>query len=61
MILQWYIEANLKPNEKKLLFWWIVMLLMILVIITTITGCDGGWSVGGLDLPETELESPEVL
>ena len=28
------------------------MLLMILVIITTITGCDGGWSIGGLDIPE---------
>ena len=28
------------------------MMLMILGIITTISGCDGGWSVGGLDLPE---------
>jgi len=28
------------------------MLLIILGIITTVTGCDGGWSIGGLDIPE---------
>lgn len=39
-----------KENERKLLFWWVVMLLMILGVITTITGCDGGWSIAGYEL-----------
>ena len=40
----------MKPNEKKLLFWWIMLMLMILGVITTITGCDGGWSIAGWEI-----------
>tara|TARA_R100000734_G_scaffold5677_3_gene4905 strand:- start:10469 stop:10603 length:135 start_codon:yes stop_codon:yes gene_type:complete len=39
-----------KANEKKLLLWWFIMMVMIIAIVTSITGCDGGWSVAGYDL-----------
>jgi|TARA_R100000084_G_scaffold106513_1_gene64918 hypothetical protein len=30
----------------------IVRTLGTLLIMMTLIGCDGGWSVGGLDIPE---------
>tara|TARA_R100000458_G_scaffold22077_1_gene19802 strand:+ start:2051 stop:2182 length:132 start_codon:yes stop_codon:yes gene_type:complete len=41
----------MKKNEKVLLSSWIFLLLLILFTIT-FNACDGGWSVGGLDIPE---------
>ncbi len=48
----------MKKNEKILLGSWIALLVMILVMITTFTGCNGGWSVGGLQI--TPSDSVEI-
>jgi len=48
------VDGDLKSNEKKLLFWWLVMLLMILGIITTVSGCNSGLSVGGLEISPSD-------
>jgi len=50
-----------KANERKLLFWWIVMLLTILGIITTVTGCNGGWSVGGVAISPSDSVSTDFM
>ena len=39
-----------KANEKKILIWWFIMMVMIIGIITSVTGCDGGWSIAGYEL-----------
>ena len=49
----------MKKNEKLLLGGWIMFLMWILIAVTTLNCCDGGWSVGGLDIPETESNYPE--
>ena len=49
----------MKKNEKLLLGGWIMFLMWILIAVTTLNGCDGGWSVEGLDIPETESNYPE--
>ncbi len=42
----------MKKNEVFALGSYISFLLFILIIVTSFCGCDGGWSVGGLDIPE---------
>ena len=50
-----------KANERKLLFWWVVMLLMILGVITTITGCNGGWAIAGVDISPSDTARVDFM
>jgi len=36
-------------NEIKVLTGWIGILLFVLFLVSLL-GCDGGWSIGGLDI-----------
>jgi hypothetical protein len=40
----------MSKNEFTILSVWIIFLVIILCIVTVVTGCDSGWSVGGLDI-----------
>jgi len=42
--------GTVKKNEKILLGGWLLLMLWILMVILSFTACDGGWSVGGLEL-----------
>tara|TARA_R100001440_G_scaffold10956_1_gene19799 strand:- start:13 stop:279 length:267 start_codon:yes stop_codon:yes gene_type:complete len=44
----------LNRNEKILLSGWIAMLLFFLLLITTLSGCNGGWSIGNLDISPSD-------
>ena len=39
----------MSKNEIKTLTAWIGILLLVLCLINLI-GCDGGWSIGGLEI-----------
>ena len=40
----------MKKNEKILLGGWLLLILWIFMVILSFTACDGGLSVGGLEL-----------
>jgi len=40
----------MKKNEFVVLSVWIIFLIIILCIVTIATGCNSGWSIGGLDI-----------
>ena len=39
----------MSQNEIKILTGWIGILLFVLFLVN-LFGCDGGWSIGGLDI-----------
>ena len=40
----------MKKNEKILLGGWLLIMFWVLMVVLSFSGCDGGWSVGGMDL-----------
>ena len=46
-------DDNIKDAIKVIVFTIIVLGSIILM------ACDGGWKVGGLDIPEQGLETPQ--
>jgi len=40
----------MKPNEFKVFVGFMLALMCILIITIAFSGCDAGWSVGGLDI-----------
>tara|TARA_R100000234_G_scaffold98805_1_gene67393 strand:+ start:448 stop:714 length:267 start_codon:yes stop_codon:yes gene_type:complete len=47
----------LKKNEKIILGGWLGILIAILLIVMTFSGCNGGWSVAGIQItPSDSIE-----
>tara|TARA_R100001443_G_scaffold256_2_gene992 strand:+ start:782 stop:1057 length:276 start_codon:yes stop_codon:yes gene_type:complete len=44
----------LKRNEKILLGSWLLMLFSILLIVMTLSSCNGGWAIAGVDISPTD-------
>tara|TARA_R100001594_G_scaffold98976_1_gene133511 strand:+ start:200 stop:475 length:276 start_codon:yes stop_codon:yes gene_type:complete len=44
----------LKKNEKILLGSWLLMIISILLIVMTLSSCNGGWTIAGVDISPTD-------
>ena len=44
----------MKKNEKILLGGWVAMLIGILLIVMTLSSCNGGLSIGGLEISPSD-------
>ena len=51
----------MNKNEKIFVSGWIVFLIFILLIVTTLSGCNGGWVIAGVDISSSDSISADFM